>query len=71
MTKSNGCQRRADESADDRTKEDRNELGAGPADLWDSWSKRLGEVKTKTKSRAGHHVPAVSGLFWWGSCGEK
>ena len=48
VTKSNGCQRRADESADDKTKEDRKEAGAGPPDLWDSWSKELGEVKTMT-----------------------
>ena len=52
--------------ADDRTKEDRNEAGAGPPDLWDSWSKRLGDVKTKTESRAHHHVPAVFDLVWRG-----
>ena len=33
--------------ADDRTKEDRYVLGAGPPDLWDSWSKVLGEIKTR------------------------
>ena len=47
VTKSNGCQRRADESVDDKTKEDRYVLGAGPPDLWDSWSKVLGEIKTR------------------------
>ena len=24
-----------------------NEVGAGPLDLWDSWSKVLGEIKTR------------------------
>ena len=66
VTKSNGCQRRADESADDKTKEDRYVLGAGPPDLWDSWSKGLGEIRTKTESRARHHVPAVFDLVWRG-----
>ena len=50
VTDSNVRQRRADERADDRTKEDRYEVGAGPLDLWDSWSKGLGEVIMMTES---------------------
>ena len=66
VTGSNGCVIDKQKCADDRTKEDRYVLGAGPPDLWDSWSKRLGDVKTKTESRARHHVPAVFDLVWRG-----
>ena len=47
VTKSNGCVVDKQKRADDRTKEDRYVLGAGPPDLWDSWSKVLGEIKTR------------------------
>ena len=66
VTKSNGCVVDKQKRADDRTKEDRYVLGAGPPDLWDSWSKGLGEIRTKTESRARHHLPAVFDLVWRG-----
>ena len=56
--------RRACERADDRTEEDRYEVGAGPPDLWDSWSKGLGEVKTRMESGVRRLTPADS--FWFG-----
>ena len=57
---SNGCFRRADERADDRTGEDRYVLGAGPLDLWDSWSNELGEIKTRIENRVHLFIPAFS-----------
>ena len=47
VTGSNGRVIDKQKCADDRTKEDRYVLGAGPPDLWDSWSKVLGEIKTR------------------------
>ena len=35
-------------------------LGAGPPDLWDSWSKGLGEVKMMTKTELARRTRCVS-----------
>ena len=35
-------------------------MGAGPLDLWDSWSNELGEIKTRIENRVHLFIPAFS-----------
>ena len=60
VTGSNGCVIDKQKCADDRTKEDRYVLGAGPPDLWDSRSNELGEIKTRIENRVHLFIPAFS-----------